>query len=64
MTNYPPRKANKANLVVGINLVFVAINGLTSAMSNFSGSNLTGALAFILVFMFMGGYEIGKYAEN
>ena len=53
------------NLVFGIILILLAIVGLISVRAeNVSGSNLTGSIVFIFVFVFIGGYEIGKYAEN
>jgi hypothetical protein len=65
LSKYPPRPAGRTNLVVGIALILFSIFALMSVITNnVSGSSLTGPSIFIFVFVFMGGYEIGKYAEN
>jgi uncharacterized membrane protein len=62
MTNY--RKANTTNLVVGIALVLLGIGGMANlTSSNHFGANLFWSMTFVLVFVLMGGYETGKYAE-
>ncbi len=64
LSNYPPHKARTINLVIGIILVILSIGALISfAMNSASGLNV-GLLVFIFILVFMGGYEIGKYAEN
>ncbi len=46
-------------------LVILSIAILMSVIANnVSGSNLMGSAVFIFLLVFMGGYEIGKYAEN
>ena len=65
MTNYPPRKAGTRNLFYGIILILLAIIGLISVIAeNVSGSNLAGSTVIVFLFVFVGSYEIGKYAEN
>ena len=62
MTNY--RKASAINLIIGIALILLgigAIIGLTN--NNLISANLFWAMCFILVFVLIGGYETGKYAE-
>lgn len=59
MPNYP-RKAGTINLVAGIILILLALAGTISV----SKSNISGSIIVIFLFFFMGGYEIGKYAEN
>ncbi len=65
MVNYPPRRARIANLVVGIVLVLFAVAGLAAvtATSDLT-SDFRGSVVVIFVFVFMGGYEIGKFYEN
>jgi hypothetical protein len=64
LSSYPPHKARKANLIVGLALVIFSLAGFISVTANnTSGSNLTGLIAFLMLFVFMGGYEIGKYVE-
>jgi hypothetical protein len=63
MPNY--RKVNAFNLVVGIILILVAVGGLISLVNrNISGLDLLGPMILVLFFVFLGGYEIGKYVEN
>jgi hypothetical protein len=63
--NYPPRKAGKRNLTYGTISILLAIIGLTAVTAEkVSGPNLTGSTILILLFVFVGAYEIGKYAEN
>ena len=65
MSNYPPRKARAINLIVGILLVVFSVAALISfTASNASGKELTVPIAFLFLLVFMGGYEIGKYAEK
>jgi len=59
MSNYP-RKTGIINLVAGIILVLLALAGMISLSMN----NISGSIIVIFVFVFMGGYEIGKYTEN
>ena len=63
LPNYPPHKARRLNLIVGVILIILYIVGLISVSINNSGSNPMG-LVFMFILVFMGGYEIGKYAEN
>jgi hypothetical protein len=58
------RKTGVINLVVGIVLLLLGITAMISISPNISTANLTGQLGFILLFVFVGGYEIGKYAEK
>ncbi|XHH08496.1 MAG: hypothetical protein ACFCUE_13135 [Candidatus Bathyarchaeia archaeon] len=58
MTNY--HKASTVNLVVGVALILFGVVGIAS--NNFASSNLFSQL-FLLVFVLIGGYETGKYAE-
>jgi hypothetical protein len=52
------------NLVVGIALILLGLGGMALVFSNdFVGANLFWGVCFILVFVFMGGYETGKYIE-
>ncbi len=65
MPKYPPHRAGRVNLVVGIALVLLSVLALISVIANnVSGSTLGSSVIFMLLFMFIGGYEIGKYAEN
>lgn len=67
MSDY--RKASAVNLVVGIGLILFSIGLITplAPIANLnlgnSGINLEEQIFFLLVFVFVGGYEIGKYAE-
>jgi hypothetical protein len=58
------RKANVVNLVVGIVLVLLAFVGIVAIGREISAVNIAGQLGFILLFVLVGGYEIGKYAES
>ena len=63
MSNYL-RKAGAINLVVGIALILLGIGSMISIISrNISGANLGGSMSLVLLFVFLGGYETGKYAE-
>jgi len=63
MPNY--RKVGAINLVVGIILILLGIGGMISLVGqNASGSNLVGSMSLVLFFVFVGGYETGKYAES
>ncbi len=57
-------KTGLVNLVVGIVLLLLAIGGMVSISQSISAVNLAGPLGLILLFVFVGGYEIGKYAES
>jgi uncharacterized membrane protein len=62
MTAY--RKASAINLVVGAASVVFGIVGIINlAIASLYSSNLFWALIFLLVFVLVGGYEAGKYAE-
>ena len=58
------RKADVVNLVLGIVLVLFALVGMAAIGREISAVNIAGQLGFILVFVLVGGYEIGKYAER
>jgi hypothetical protein len=61
MTNH--RKASIINLVVGVTLILLGAVGMASLTTNLSNTNLFGGMSFVLVFVLLGGYETGKYAE-
>jgi hypothetical protein len=62
MTNH--RKASTTNLVVGIAFIVLGMVGITNlVITNLSSSNIFWATIFLSVFVLMGGYEAGKYAE-
>jgi hypothetical protein len=61
VTNY--RKANSTNLVVGIALILLGVGGIVNLSRNLIGANLFWSISFIMVFVLIGGYEAGKYAE-
>jgi hypothetical protein len=62
MTNY--RKASTINLVAGVALIVLGMVGIANlAITSLSSSNLFWAMIFLSVFVLMGGYEAGKYAE-
>jgi hypothetical protein len=62
MTNY--RKASTINLVVGVALILLGVGGIVNlASNNVFNSNYFWAIIFLLVFVLLGGYETGKYAE-
>ena len=55
---------NATNLFIGIALILLGLGGMALVFSNnFVGANLFWRVCFILVFVFMGGYEAGKYIE-
>ena len=65
MPNYSPRQAGKANFAAGVILLLVAAAAIASiSTSGMSGSNLLFPVLTVFLFVFMGGYEIGKYSEN
>ncbi len=58
------RKASAINLVVGVTLILLGLGGIAGfTTSNVLGANLFWPMIFTLVFVLMGGYETGKYAE-
>ena len=60
-----PRKARLVNLVVGLIMLLFGIGISVSLITrNVSGSNLVGPISLVLIFIFLGGYEIGKFAES
>ena len=59
MSKYP-RKAGTINLVAGIILVLLALAGMISLSVN----NVSGSIIVIFLFVFTGGYEIGKFMKN
>ncbi len=65
MSKYPPRRAGRVNLVVGVALVVFSLLGLMSVIANIiTGPSLAEVTIAIFLFVFIGGYEIGKYSEN
>ena len=58
------RKTGVINLVVGIVLLLLGIGTMVSISPSISAVNLAGPLDLVLLFIFVGGYEIGKYAER
>jgi|WetSurMetagenome_2_1015567.scaffolds.fasta_scaffold346154_2 hypothetical protein len=59
------RKSNAVNLVVGLVLVLIGIRALMSIIGpNAPSASLAGEGIFVLLFIFVGGYETGKYAEG
>ncbi len=59
------RRVNALNLVVGIILVLIGIGALIPIISpNTPVASLAGEAILALIFIFVGGYETGKYAEN
>jgi hypothetical protein len=58
------RNANVVNLVVGIVLIMIALVGIVAIGREISAAYIAGQLGFILLFVLVGGYEIGKYAER
>jgi hypothetical protein len=63
MSNYL-RKAGTVNLVVGIVLILLGAGSMISLTSrNISGANLGGPMSLVLLFIFLGRYETGKYAS-
>jgi uncharacterized membrane protein len=58
------RKANVVNFVVGIVLVLFALVGMIDVGREIVAVNIAGQLGFILLFVLVGGYEVGKYAER
>jgi hypothetical protein len=65
MPNY--RKLSPINLIAGVALILLSIGLLTPIAPLFSltfdnsGIPLGSQILFLLVFIFVGGYEIGKY---
>ncbi len=58
------RMASTVNLVVGLALVLVGLVGLVDiTATRFFGPSDFWAVVFLSVFVLMGGYETGKYAE-
>ncbi len=57
------RKANASNLMIGSVSIFFGIVGMVSFTFNLSNANLFWGMCFVLVFVLIGGYETGKYAE-
>ena len=58
------RKASTINLVAGVSLLVLGIVGITNlVITSPSSSNLFWAVIFLSIFVFIGGYETGKYAE-
>jgi hypothetical protein len=65
LSDYGPRRAARGNLVVGLVLVLLSVLGLISVVtSGVSGPSLAGSAVAIFALVFLGGYEIGKYAES
>jgi xanthine/uracil permease len=57
--------AGKRNLTYGVILIVLSIIGSVAVTAEkISGPNLTGSIVLIFLFVFVGAYEIGKYAEN
>ncbi len=62
MANY--RRTSAINLVVGVLLILLGLGGtLVVASTNLFNSNLFWEMVFLSVFVLVGGYELGKYAE-
>ncbi len=61
MTTY--RKTNAINLVAGIILIVLGLGGMVSLTFGNVDSNLFWGIAFAAIFVLVGGYETGKYAE-
>ncbi len=61
MTTY--RKASVVNLVAGIVLIVLGIGGMIGVTFGNLDANLFSGLVFATAFIFVGGYETGKYAE-
>ncbi len=63
------RRASGIHLIVGVALLLFSVGLITPlaplASLNFdkSGINLGQQIFFLLVFVFIGGYEIGKYVQ-
>jgi len=60
------RKPSLLNLVAGVVAIILGIFSIDSAYRQFSGVTygVVSYMSFILFAGFIGGYEIGKYAEN
>jgi hypothetical protein len=59
------RKANATNLIIGLVLVLIGVAALMPIIGpNTPGSSFVGEDIFALLFIFVGGYETGKYAES
>ena len=56
-------QASLVNLVAGLILFSLGI-GITLITSNVSGSSLVGPISLVLIFIFLGGYGIDKFAES
>jgi len=59
------RKTNVANLVIGLVLFLIGIGALIPIIGpNAPSASLASEGIFALLFIFVGGYETGKYAES
>jgi hypothetical protein len=59
------RKSNAVNLVVGLVLVLIGIGALMPIIGpNTPNASFAGEGILALLFIFVGGYETGKYAEG
>jgi len=60
-----PREARLVNLIVGLILLLLGIGITISLITSYvSGSSLAGPISLVLILIFLGGYEIGKFAES
>jgi hypothetical protein len=57
------RRAGALNLAVGAGLVLLSLAGLLTLLSQ-NASVTNSSILFVLVFLFVGGYETVKYAES
>ncbi len=65
MFSFSPRRAGRVNLIVGVMLLLISVFGLLGvSASGVSGSDLASPAVVLFLFVFMGGYEVGKYMEN